>query len=456
MRSLRARFILSHVLPILISVPLMVVALLYLLETQVLLTALSENITEKANLVVTAVNGRPEVWRDVEQASAFIAEVSPLVDESVVLVRPDGTLLAGSGSVEDLDLVAAGNDTQLVVTYGLLDQQAVAFVPVRDLNQQLVGIVGVGNTLAGTAAEFQALRRWLAGIMGVELILAGVLGMWLALRLEQPVRRAALAVVDVAAGRQVVALQERGPTELKALARAVNSLAERLRTLEEARRLSLANVVHELGRPLGAIRSAVYVLRHGAGDDPATRAELLGGIDDTISRMQPLLDDLSQLHGQVTGTLQLERSATDLNAWLPGVLVPWGAAAAEKNIHWQVELAPDLPTLSVDERRLAQAVANLCSNAIKFTPAGGAVTVAAGADDNQFWLRVRDTGPGIVAAERQQVFEPFFRSQQQRRFPQGLGLGLTIARDIVRAHGGRIALISTPGQGSEFTIYLPR
>jgi signal transduction histidine kinase len=111
--------------------------------------------------------------------------------------------------------------------------------------------------------------------------------------------------------------------------------------------------------------------------------------------------------------------------------------------------------VDIDPDRLAQAVGNLFSNAIKYTPPGGSVTLSAGASEHDIWIAVADTGPGIAAEERERVFEPFYRSVQQRRFPQGLGLGLTIARELVAAHGGSMTLTSAPGVGSRFTIHLP-
>ena len=101
------------------------------------------------------------------------------------------------------------------------------------------------------------------------------------------------------------------------------------------------------------------------------------------------------------------------------------------------------------------ALGNLLSNAIKYTPPGGQVSVEAGRKDGEIWVRVSDTGPGIPPEEQEQVFTPFYRSQARRRFPQGMGLGLSIAREVVLAHGGHLELDSTPGLGSQFTVYLP-
>jgi signal transduction histidine kinase len=110
----------------------------------------------------------------------------------------------------------------------------------------------------------------------------------------------------------------------------------------------------------------------------------------------------------------------------------------------------------MDPDRIGQVAGNLLSNAIRYTPAGGSVTVRAGQDSGAFWFQVEDSGIGIPAAEQESVFQPFFRSAGHTRFPQGMGLGLHIAREIVAAHGGSLTLSSRPGEGTTFTVRLPR
>jgi signal transduction histidine kinase len=103
---------------------------------------------------------------------------------------------------------------------------------------------------------------------------------------------------------------------------------------------------------------------------------------------------------------------------------------------------------------LAQAIGNLINNAIKFTPPGGKVTIRAGIQANEVWIAVQDTGPGIPDKDQELIFTPFFRGRAETRFPQGMGLGLSIARDLVMAHQGRLEFGSVQGQGSCFTIWL--
>ena len=462
MNSLRSRLILSHILPVLIVLPLVAIVLVFLLESQVLVAEMSEGLTEKALLIAEVVNGQPEIWADEEMADGFTGRMGLQVDEQIWLIRPSGELLAGEEDAPMLNpltpenLLALGlGERQVSVSYGLLRQSGEVYVPVRDVNQELLGIVGVSEVLEGLTNTFHRLRWWILGISLIDLLLGVILGAVLATRLEGPIGRASLAVVDIADGRDVEPITPEGPDEIRQLSEAVNVLDERLHALESIRKRSLANIVHELGRPLGAIRAAVHVLRQGAGDDPEIREELLGGIEGEIERMEPLLDDLAQLHGQVEGVIILHRQDIHLSEWLPPLLFPWRAAAIDKGLDWQVDIPPRVPTIQADSDRLAQALGNILSNAIKYTPEPGQVRISAGSSKQDVWIQVSDTGPGIPPKELERIFEPFYRSQQQRRFPQGLGVGLTLPRDLVQAHGGEIELTSTPGAGSTFTIRLP-
>jgi signal transduction histidine kinase len=171
--------------------------------------------------------------------------------------------------------------------------------------------------------------------------------------------------------------------------------------------------------------------------------------------LRRLLDDLADLHGQALGVLELDRRTIALDEWLPHTLSPWREAAHEKGLRWKATLPSPLPALEADPDRLGQVLGNLLSNAIKYTPSGGTVSVDAGAEGGMAWIRVSDTGPGIAPEEQERIFDPFYRSQPGRRFPQGMGLGLSIARDVALAHGGRLDLDSAPGLGSRFTVYIP-
>jgi len=268
-------------------------------------------------------------------------------------------------------------------------------------------------------------------------------------------KRVTLAVQQLASGELQEPLSEDGPDEIRILIRSFNSFVERLQTLEQNRRQLLANLVHELGRPLGALHSAIQALAGGADRDETLRRELLAGMDQEIARLRRLLDDLAQLREQLTGTLELARRPVAMSEWLTNLLATRKEAARQKGLQWQETIPPDLPTLEIDPDRLAQAVGNLISNATKYTPSGGMISVETDTETTWMFIRVSDTGPGIPTEEMERIFMPFYRGRTGRRFPQGMGLGLTIARDLVIAHGGRLEVKSALGQGSRFTVWLP-
>jgi len=211
--------------------------------------------------------------------------------------------------------------------------------------------------------------------------------------------------------------------------------------------------VHELGRPIGALQSAIQALLGGAGEDPDLRHELLVGMYDQAQRLHPLLNNLADLYEQVLGTLELNRQPTPLSDWLRRTVISWREAAYAKGLHWQLDISEDLPILEVDRDRLAQVLGNLLNNAVKYT-SEGTISVEARLLEDGVIIVVGDTGPGIAPAEQARIFEPFYRSQREKRFPQGMGLGLSIARDLGMAHEGKLMVESGPGQGSRFSVWL--
>jgi two-component system sensor histidine kinase BaeS len=185
------------------------------------------------------------------------------------------------------------------------------------------------------------------------------------------------------------------------------------------------------------------------------RDDLLQGMDDQVNRLKPLLDNLASLYKQSIGPAELRREPIELSEWLPQVLITWQAAAQTKGLIWQAHFPAYLPIVSMDPNQMAQVIGNLVANAIQYTPSGGRISIEAGQDIERAWIAVEDTGNGIAPDVGAHIFDPFYRGAPGQRFPQGMGLGLAIARDITRAHGGDITLQSEVGHGSRFTIELP-
>lgn len=461
LRSLRNRLILSHILPALLIIPLMGAAMVYVLETRMLLPMVYKDLVADATLMAEITRNQPAFWQYGEAAQALVDGVSPYLSGRVSFVTLDGRILASSDSSDG----ESGSQVEELPNLSDVDQGEVihlqrgplaeVFTPVFDLSGKPIGIIRMTTQVMTVSDEIYQLR-YLLGTVLLLGVLAGIgLGSYLAFNINRPIQRVTRSIQALADGDWQAHVEEQGTTEMLTLAQAVNTLVDRLNNVEQARRKLLANLVHELGRPLGAIRSASQALLKGADKDPQLASDLLTGLDDETGRLQRLLDNLTGLHGQVLGKLELNREPVNLNEWLAGTLSPWEAAAREKGLEWEQDIPPVLTVIVMDPDRMAQSIGNLLSNAIKFTPAGGEVSTTVEFMDGFLTVQVADSGPGIPLAEQEKIFQPFYRGTHGHRIVQGMGLGLSIARDIITAHGGKIELQSTLGGGSRFTLRMP-
>jgi signal transduction histidine kinase len=433
-----------------------------------LLPNLSDELINEAKLFVEMTKNNQPIWDDPDAAQDYLDSLEPILDPFVMLLDLQGQILASTdpfdagqiGSVIEprerfVEALERGASIQTIYSRQLEANIVDVLVPARRSDGQVIGVVRMSYHLGNVYGQFLSLRYIIIGIIVAGILLGAIMAMLLALNLSNALQRVTHAVQLLATGQEYKPPIEQGPEEIRVLLRSINSLVERLRDLENMRRKLLTNLIHELGRPLGALLLAVQALQEGAGQDEAMRVEILAGMEEEMSILQRLLDDLTGLHNQVLGVLELKTEPVILTQWLPNVLRTHQEAANVKGLLWQVTISEKLPTIEADPNRLAQAVGNLVNNAIKFTPSGGTVSVDASVQDNEVGIRVNDTGPGIPLDEQANIYTPFYRGLSENRFPQGMGLGLSIARDLVVAHHGRLEFSSEPGAGSSFTIWLP-
>ena len=468
-RSLRNQLIISHILPILVIIPLAAFALFYVLETQFLLPTLADNLSQDARYLAEISRAEFQLFGNPLIVSNMLNRVGLDPAIQVNFLDAQGRLLFSSGDSQQdqlglventLGLIQARSGDEAIITnysiFRLNDVLVDVYSPVITRTEEVIGVVRVSYRSESIFMLLARLRNLIMIVLILGLVVGTAMGSILGLNIGNPIRRVTAAVYGLVQGEREEILPEEGPDEIRDLSRAVNQLVERLENLETARRHLLANLVHELGRPLGAIRSGIQSILRGADQDKRLLNDLTRGIDAEADRMQHVLEELAHLHDEVIGTLELHKEALDLSTWLPNMLVPWQQAAHEKDLDWFEDIGEDIPTITADPLRLAQVFGNIASNAIKYTPNGGSVWVSAGADQQQIWVRFKDSGPGVPIQEQALIFEPFYRGQQGRKIKQGMGLGLSIARDILQAHGGEIELESSSTDGSTFTIWLPR
>ena len=469
LRTLRSRLVLSHILPLIIVVPIMYLALVYLLETRFLMPRLTGELLDNAHYLTTMAQaesfftGNPDGFRRTLSRLEFppgmrVIYLGP--DSSVLYTNDPEYLQRLNPKLIGPALMQALTGDQVVLShysfFRRYDDLIQVMVPVENVGGQVAGVLWMTYYAASVNEIFGQLRSLSVLVIIVCLGLGALLGSLLAVNIGNPVQQVTKSIQSLARGERSEQLPVQGPEEVRDLVRAVNYLVERLQSLEQSRRQLLANLVHELGRPLGALRSAIQALAQGAAHDPQLLQDLTVGMDEETLRLQQLLEDLAHLHDQGLGSLELKREALSLSEWLPKTLIPWQEAAQAKNLAWQACIPSDLPMMQIDPGRFAQVIGNLLSNAIKYTPAGKSVTVEAGTQSEEVWIKVKDSGLGIPAEEQQKIFLPFYRGNQGRRIKQGMGLGLSIARDLVIAHGGQLDVDSTPGVGSTFTVWIPK
>jgi len=255
------------------------------------------------------------------------------------------------------------------------------------------------------------------------------------------------AAESVEAGNYGVRVRARGPRELRSLATAFNSMSGRLESSERERRRLLADVTHELRTPLTVMQGNLEALLDGVY--PADAKHVQPILDETrvLSR---LVDDLRTLSVAEAGALTLHRESTDIGRLVVDTVGSFRAQADRAGVSLTTAM-DGVPSLDVDPLRLREVLSNLLSNALRYTPSGGRVDVAATATQGQVVISVHDTGPGIAPDDLPHVFERFYKSEESR----GAGLGLAIAKSLVVAHGGEIEAISAPGQGTDMRFTLP-
>lgn len=285
----------------------------------------------------------------------------------------------------------------------------------------------------------------------VGLIVAVLLAVLITRSITRPLQTVAKAASEVAEGHYQQSIPISGPEEVRAVAQAFNSMSEKVRTEQQSQQDFLANVSHDLKTPLTSIQGYSQAIIDGIGS-PQQAAQIIREESERLNRMVVELTDLTRLQA---GRLSMQSSAIDLGQLTTAVTQRLAIMAGEKGVELDVS-APSMPEIAGDGDRLVQVVTNLVSNAIKFTPAGGKVTVRTQVRRGGVELSVEDTGQGIPEAELARIFERFYQVDKARGPQRGTGLGLAIVHEIIQAHGGTITVASAgENRGAMFTVWLP-
>ncbi|MFW6105132.1 MAG: sensor histidine kinase [Chloroflexota bacterium] len=402
----------------------------------------SQQIRSIQNRLILHWWGARQSWEAVQPVVEDTARVSGI---RIILTDADGLVIADSQKEhetgEHYDPDMAGSSLNLSVA------------------ETIIGIVHISR--APEAEPYFASPQRLSASVNRSLLLVGSLAIIFALvltfllsrRLSSPIGVLANAARRLGEGDLTQRVQFQGKGEVKVLAEAFNSMADDLEHAERLRRNLVADVAHELRTPLSHIQGYLEAIRDRVMKPNAATIRSLNEETTLLSRM---VDELQELSLAEAGELKLIYHAEDIAKLVKQAVNSWRPRVAQKEISLSRDLPDNLPLVNIDRQRVSQVLYNLLENAVVHTRKGGTINVAATRQGDWVEISVSDTGEGIPAEDLPNIFERFYRVDRSRaRATGGSGLGLTIAKRLVEAHGGKITAKSELRKGSSFSFTLP-
>jgi signal transduction histidine kinase len=311
--------------------------------------------------------------------------------------------------------------------------------------------IRIGQSLEDDDAFIANFRNGFLFTLGAVLLVGAPVGWFLARRALRPVEVLTRTAAEISEG----ALSRRVPVasandELGLLARTFNTMLDRIQALIVAMREMTDNLAHDLRSPLARIRAnSEMALANGE-----SQSALIASTIEECDRLMDMIDTTLDIAEAESGAARLKLDEVNLSLLVLDACDMFKPAAEDHHIRLSAHV-PDRCVLQADRHRLQRILANLIDNAIKYTPEDGSIDVRLREDDGRIQLEIKDTGAGISATDLPRIFQRFYRGDQSRT-GNGTGLGLSLALAFARAHGGDIIARSAPGQGSTFTLVLPR
>ncbi len=359
------------------------------------------------------------------------------VGAEVELEGSDGAVLLRAGPVGLLSSSAAVRRTQSLV-----------------VGSRRVGLLHLAFPAGGLSPADERFRSELGtGVAGgavLAVLVAWVMAVVITRVLVRPIRRLTAAAHAVEAGhKDLASLGASGPGELGELSRSFETMVASLERAERLRHAMVADVAHELRTPIAVLQGELEALVDGVNDpNPGT----LSSLHEEVLRLGRMVEDLQTLASAEAAGLSLERHPVDLATVAAGAADALAGRFAAKAIDFTRELAPAV--VWADPHRIHQVISNLLTNAAKFAPSQGSVRLLVRTEERSAVIEVSDSGPGVAPDEEQKIFERFFRGRAGRD-KGGTGIGLSVVKELVVAHGGEVSLRSKPGSGACIVIRLP-
>jgi len=290
-------------------------------------------------------------------------------------------------------------------------------------------------------------------VIMIPLVLLGfIAGFFLSFRALRPIRQLIGTVQSLDIGKMEARVPSPGTgDELDEMVRLFNGMMEKIKTLINAMKGSLDNVAHGFRTPMTRFRGMAEMALQ-AGHDAEFCREALADCIEESDRILKMLNTLMDISEAETGAMNLDLKVVDISALMDGVVDLYRYVAEEKSLSIHMNAAHGL-SVAADPDRISQVLANLLDNAIKYTPAGGQISIEVYKRQGEAVIRIKDTGTGISHEELPMIWDRLYRADPNHSL-KGLGLGLSQVKAIIQAHNGRVDVVSKPGKGSTFSIYL--
>ncbi|MBN2075980.1 MAG: HAMP domain-containing protein [Dehalococcoidales bacterium] len=300
---------------------------------------------------------------------------------------------------------------------------------------------------------FKSIGRYFLWGGLIAIIIALILTYFFSRRILSPVRALTQAANRLGSGDFTQRVDVNGNTELDQLGTTFNTMADNLGRAEELRKNMVADIAHELRNPLANIKGYLEAAHDGLIQ---TNQDTIRKLDEEATLLTRLVDDLQELSLAEAGELKLEREPGEIGKIIETTAQMMQTKALQKEVNLEFTSADNLPEITIDVHRISQVLHNLIENAITATPSGGTISISAQQVDEYIEVSVIDNGEGIPADDLDNIFERLYRIDKSRaRATGGSGLGLTIAKRLVEAHGGQIKVESEQGKGSNFSFTVP-
>ncbi|QRN82927.1 HAMP domain-containing histidine kinase [Chloroflexota bacterium] len=459
--SLRSRLWLTYAL--------LIGLVLFVVGTAIVLVVYRGNIPLQQaaiNLQALRVNALPRLQSvgdlDADILQTLLVNNTNQIRGRIVVLTNDGRVVADSLNVEGANLPEFG-DTPILTEIGTLPNfyrdsaKQNWYYIIERINQDRLAFFAVSRPRFQIVTIFR--DQYLAPLAQaglLALLVAFILSLLMSRWITAPLRRISREARQVADGRAHPIPLE-GPEEVRQLAASFNTMTHQVQESQQSQKDFIANVSHELKTPLTSIQGFARAIQDGTAHSPEELAQAADVIGMETARMHRLVQDLLTLTKLEAGSIAFSFETLDINPLLDAAQHKFTPRTEAAGIQFDMRKSETPAFVYGDPDRLMQLLDNLLDNALKFTPAGGRITLRCELNGETVWIHVIDSGKGIPKDEQNRIFERFYQVDKARTGGEvrGYGLGLAICQQIVQAHDGELSVTSQPGEGSHFVVKIP-